>query len=77
MPKQKQGAEQSVEERAEDILLGGLGFGEEAKILRVERTASGFKGVGCFADAEEFEFESEDPLSVLEDWALTILAARH
>ena len=59
--------------RAEDILLGSLGFGEEARIVSVERTSVGYKGIGRWADGEEFPFESEDELDELTEWALQIL----
>lgn len=61
--------------RAEDILLGSLGFGEEAKILSIARVSGGYRGRGRWIDGEEFDFESDEPLSALEDWALTVLAA--
>ena len=61
--------------RAEDILLGSLGFGEEARILSVERTATGYKGKGRWSDGTEFEFDSEDELDELQEWALNILGA--
>lgn len=63
----------SERNRAEDILLGSLGFGEDARILRVERTSGGYRGVACWPDGEEFAFESEDELDDLEQWALTQL----
>jgi hypothetical protein len=59
--------------RAEDILLGALGFGEDARIVSVHRTAEGFAGVGAWPDGEEFSFESEEPPSELELWALGVL----
>jgi len=59
--------------RAEDIILGSLGFGEEARIISIERTEIGFAGRGTFDDGEEFDFESEDQLGTLELWALGIL----
>lgn len=59
--------------RAEDIILGSLGFGEEAKIISIKKTKQGFSGLGRFLDGEEFDFSSEDPLDDLEMWALKIL----
>ena len=59
--------------RAEDIILGALGFGEEAQIISITRTASGFKGGGRWLDGEEFSFENEDELNSLEEWAVTVL----
>jgi hypothetical protein len=60
-------------QRAEDILLGSLGFAEEAKILFVERAKVGYRGSGVFADGEHFEFSSEEELVELEEWALSVL----
>lgn len=59
--------------RAEDIILGALGFGEDAKIATIERTKNGFIGTGVFSDGEIFEFESEEELDELEEWALSTL----
>ena len=59
--------------RAEDILLGALGFGEEASLSSIERTGDGYKGIGEWGDGESFEFESDDEPSKLELWALEIL----
>ncbi len=61
------------ENRAEDIILGSLGFGEEARIISIEKTSSGFRGKGRFTDGEEFEFENDDALSELQLWALETL----
>lgn len=63
----------SPKRRAEDILLGALGFGEDASIQTIEKLKSGYRGRGRFADGEEFDFQSEDELSDLELWALGIL----
>lgn len=59
--------------RAEDILLGALGFGETAGILSIEIVPKGYQGTGVWADGEKFEFESDDELSPLEHWALDVL----
>ena len=59
--------------RAEDILLGSLGYGEDAKVLSVERTDAGYKGTGVWQDGEQFTFESDDELDHLQIWALEIL----
>jgi hypothetical protein len=59
--------------RAEDILLGSLGYGEDAKVVTIERTDTGYKGVGIWQDGEEFLFESDDELDELQIWALEIL----
>jgi hypothetical protein len=57
-------------QRAEDVLLGSLGFSEGARIISIKRVAEGFAGVGEFSDGEQFDFRSEDELSALERWAL-------
>lgn len=59
--------------RAEDILLGGLGFGSEAKIIEVRLKADHFSGTGCWQDGEEFTFESEEKATDLELWAIETL----
>ncbi len=59
--------------RAEDILLGSLGYGEDARILSVERTSTGYHGVGVWSDGEEFSFECDEELDDLQEWALSIL----
>ena len=59
--------------RAEDIILGSLGFGEDARIVSISRTSSGYKGVASWPDGEIFEFESEDELGDLDHWALGVL----
>jgi len=61
--------------RAEDIILGSLGFGEDARIVTIEAAGTGFRGMGRFADGESFEFESEDELDDLQRWALGVLVA--
>ncbi|MBX7143415.1 MAG: hypothetical protein K1X79_03110 [Oligoflexia bacterium] len=60
--------------RAEDIILGSLGFGEEASIVSVEILPQGFRGLGRWQDGETFDFESNEELTDLESWALKILA---
>lgn len=62
--------------RAEDILLGSLGFGEGAKIISVELTDAGYRGIGQFEDGEQFEFESEDEIDALQRWALGIVLSK-
>ena len=64
----------SPQARAEDILLGSLGFGEDAKIITVEQTDRGYRGVGVWPDGEKFQFENDDELDDLQVWALRILA---
>ena len=67
----------SERNRAEDIILGSLGFCEDALIVSVSFTSTGFyKGVGRWADGETFEFESDDAPSELEAWALKVLGAK-
>jgi hypothetical protein len=48
----KNGDDLSPQTRAEDILLGSLGYGEEAKILKIEKTAGGYRGGGVWPDGE-------------------------
>lgn len=69
----KEGDDLSPQVRAEDIILGSLGFGEEARVVSIERTPEGYRGIGRWADGEEFPFESDDELDDLQDWALGIL----
>lgn len=69
----KDGDDLSPQVRAEDIILGSLGFGEEARVVSIERTPEGYKGIGRWADGEEFNFESEDEMDELTEWALRIL----
>ena len=59
--------------RAEDIILGSLGFGEEAKIISISKDGDGFSGIGMWEDGEEFPFKSEDKLTELEIWAVETL----
>jgi hypothetical protein len=69
----KEGDDLSPQVRAEDIILGSLGFGEEARVVSIERTPEGYKGIGRWADGEEFPFESDDELDDLQEWALSIV----
>ena len=62
--------------RAEDILLGSLGFGEDAELVTVERTASGYRGTGRWPGGDTFDFESEDELDELQGWALNVWLKR-
>jgi hypothetical protein len=63
--------------RAEDILLGSLGYGADARVVSIESTSSGYRGRGQWNDGEEFSFESEDELDDLQIWALkTLLESR-
>ena len=61
--------------RAEDILLGSLGIGEEAKIISVKATKKGYKGIAAWSNGEEFPFENDDEMDDLQQWALKILEA--
>lgn len=61
--------------RAEDILLGSLGIGEEAKIISIEKTKDGYKGIARWPDGEEVNFESDDEIDELQRWALKILVS--
>lgn len=58
--------------RAEDILLGSLGFAEEAQILSITASEQGYSGTARWADGEEFDFEYEEGLDDLQRWALEI-----
>jgi hypothetical protein len=61
--------------RAEDILLGALGFGEDAVIVTVELTETGcYRGTGRYKDGETFEFESDIEADELERWAVEVLS---
>lgn len=71
----KDDKELSPETRAEDIILGSLGFGEEARIVSIERTPQGYRGMAVWADGEQFSFENDDELSDLDEWALEILVS--
>ncbi len=62
----------SERNRAEDILLGGLGYAEDASIVSIQRGAEGFKGIGKFSDGVEFEFSCDDELDELQQWALVV-----
>ena len=59
--------------RAEDILLGSLGFDSEATVLSVRKEELGYSGLAQWADGEQFEFRSDSPLSDLESWAIEII----
>ncbi|MCI5064608.1 hypothetical protein MRY87_02660 [bacterium] len=62
--------------RAEDILLGGLGFGEEATIIDVVLERDLYRGRGRWRDGTEFEFESDEEPSDLERWAIEVMLSR-
>lgn len=69
----KNGDDLSPQVRAEDILLGSLGFGEDARIVSIKRTPTGYSGIGRWSDGSEFSFESEDELDQLQLWALKLV----
>ena len=58
--------------RAEDILLGSLGFAEDASIVTVEVTPSGYQGTAQWQDGEQFRFEWNEEVDDLQRWALEI-----
>ncbi len=64
------------ENRAQDILLGSLGIGEEAVIVSLETSADGYKGVARWADGETFPFASDEPPDELQQWAITVLKGK-
>lgn len=72
----KGGDDLSPQVRAEDIILGALGYGEEARIVSIQRTPHGFSGIGKWADGEQFSFENDDELDELTEWALGIVLER-
>ena len=63
----------SERNRAEDILLGSLGFGEEARIITVEITSDGYKGTAQWTDGESFDFQWDEGVDELQSWALKVL----
>ena len=66
----RNGDDLSPQVRAEDILLGSLGFGEDARMVSIERTDNGYRGTGLWGDGSKFSFESDDELDGLQLWAL-------
>ena len=78
MAKKKVSSEQIDEnQRVEDILLGSLGYGEDARIVSIRHTSFGYEGVGKFSDGELFDFQSEEELDELQVWALKIACAHY
>jgi hypothetical protein len=61
--------------RAQDILLGTHGFGEEARLLELKVSDRGYSGRGMFQNGDHFEFSSDEELDELECWAVEILVA--
>jgi hypothetical protein len=72
----RDGDDLSPQVRAEDILLGSLGYGEEASIITVEKTTIGYRGIGKWPDGEQFSFECDEELDSLQAWALAYMTAR-
>jgi hypothetical protein len=60
-------------QRAEDILLGSLGYGSEARVVSLSASTTGYKGIGSWPDGESFEFESEGELDSFQHWALGVM----
>lgn len=60
-------------QRAEDILLGSLGYGSEATVISLSASATGYNGTGRWPDGEVFEFESDGELDSFQLWALGIM----
>ena len=60
--------------RAEDILLGSLGLDGDAKIISVESTSRGYRGIARWPDGEELPFQSDEEVDELQRWALKILS---
>jgi hypothetical protein len=57
--------------RAEDVILGSLGFGEDAKIIEFRRDGEVYRGIASWSDGEQFEFETAvTEMSELELWAV-------
>lgn len=66
----------SEKQRAEDILLGSLGFGQDASIVACLSDENYFWGEGVYSDGEKFTFKSEDPITDLERWAIQVLSQK-
>jgi hypothetical protein len=68
-------AEEQLDEitRAEDILLGALGFDGDAKIITLVCDAEGYRGTGSWPDGDSFDFSSDWTPDELELWAIEIL----
>lgn len=60
--------------RAEDILLGSLGYGGDAAIVSIEMTPKGYRGVARWEDGESFNFECDEDIDDLQRWALKVLS---
>jgi hypothetical protein len=59
--------------RAEDVLLGSHGFGEDARLVALSVSQAGYRGIGQWSDGSQFEFESDDLVSEIERWAVEVL----
>ena len=64
------------ENRAQDILLGSLGIGEEAVIVSIEANDEGYRGLAKWPDGETFQFSSDEPPDELQQWALEVLKVK-
>jgi hypothetical protein len=64
----------SEKNRAEDILLGSLGFGEEAQLVSIEIIPGGYKGIAKWSNGEKFPFVCEEEIDELQQWALKVLS---
>lgn len=62
--------------RAEDILLGALGFDGDASIVSLRVTEAGYEGEGVWPDGETFSFESDWEPDELELWAISIVTGK-
>lgn len=59
--------------RAEDIILGALGFGEAASLVSIFQNNDGYTGIARFDDGEEVEFQSDGEVSDVERWAIEVI----
>jgi hypothetical protein len=62
--------------RAEDILLGSLGYGEDAKLTALYHVGSALHGSVTFSDGLQDLFQLDDELTELERWAVNHLLIR-
>jgi hypothetical protein len=71
-------AEEQLDEltRAEDILLGALGFDGDACIVSLEVVGDCYRGLGRWPDGEEFEFSSDWSPDDLEQWAIGVVMSK-
>ena len=70
----KESDELSEISRAEDILLGALGFSDDAKLNKVSLTGDEITLHGIFhSDGEAFRVNYDCERGHLEDWAIAVL----